>query len=73
MTTYERKTTMPANDLSPQEMTPKDEIWLNAFVETMSKPSAREVAFFAHRRALRLGVGLSKEGMLVSGQCEPKG
>ena len=52
--------------LSPEHLTPEEyEVWLVAFGEKMAEPSQAEKAFFARRRQLGLGVGLSEAGELV--------
>ena len=46
----------------------KDQFDLDKFAEAMSKPSPEEEAFFARRRELGLGVGLSEDGDLIYGR-----
>lgn len=41
------------------------DVWLDAFVEKMSKPGPREEAFFKERQQQGLGVGLDNAGNLV--------
>lgn len=47
---------------------PSDEehaVWIEKFIEKMSKATPEEEAFFAERRKLGLGVGLDRTGKLV--------
>lgn len=44
------------------------EIWLDAFVEKMSRPGEEERAFYSNRVALGLGVGLDEAGALINGR-----
>lgn len=46
----------------------ESEIWLDAFVEKMSRPGEEERAFYSRRVALGLGVGLDEAGGLVYGR-----
>ncbi|WP_152449672.1 hypothetical protein [Roseivivax sp. THAF197b] len=39
----------------------EQELWLDLFTEKMGKPGPQEEAFFASRRARRLGAGLDPE------------
>ncbi len=39
--------------------------WLDNFTEEMTQPGENEVAFFARRRELKLGVGLDDDGTPV--------
>lgn len=52
--------------LDTTQLTAEEEVaWLAACTEKMSHPSDAEVAFFAQRKALGLGVGLDACGQLV--------
>lgn len=39
--------------------------WLDNFTEEMQRPGENELAFFARRRELKLGVGLGDDGTPV--------
>ncbi|GJL87209.1 MAG: hypothetical protein DHS20C03_09180 [Minwuia thermotolerans] len=52
--------------LAPEELTPEEhEVWLNAFGDQMAEPSEQSKEFFARRRKLGLGVGLSETGEII--------
>lgn len=52
--------------LSPDELTPEEqEVWFEQFKAEMTEPTDEEVAFFAKRRKLGRGVGMSDSGELV--------
>lgn len=52
--------------LSPDELTAEEqEVWFAEFADEMAEPGEAELAFFARRRQLGLGVGLSDSGELV--------
>ena len=54
--------------LPPEDLTPEEhDVWLAAFGERMAEAGEAEKAFFARRRQLGLGVGLSEAGELVRG------
>ena len=54
---------------SPDDLTLEEqEVWFAQFAEAMTEPSAREKAFFAARRQLGRGVGLSDAGQLIYDQ-----
>lgn len=55
---------------SPDDLTLEEqEVWFAQFAESMVEPSAEEEAFFAKRRKLGRGVGLSDAGDLVFEQA----
>lgn len=57
--------------LSPDELTSEEQdIWLAAFSKKMGEPGDAERAFFARRRQLGLGVGLSEDGEIVWASSE---
>jgi len=39
--------------------------WLDKFTDQMAQPGENEMAFFARRRELKLGVGLDDDGIPV--------
>jgi len=52
--------------LSPDELTPEEqEVWFEQFTAEMTEPTEEEVAFFAKRRKLGRGVGMSDLGELI--------
>ena len=55
---------------SPDTLTAEEqEVWFAQFSKNMMTPSAKEEAFFAKRRKLGRGVGLSDTGELVYEQA----
>jgi len=44
----------------------EQDVYLEAFVQSLWEPTAQEEAFFAERRKKGLGVGLNENGELVS-------
>ncbi|MEX1663102.1 hypothetical protein AB4874_15840 [Thioclava sp. 15-R06ZXC-3] len=61
MTKQDQENTAKSQDTSSD----KDQFNLDKFAEAMSKPSPEEEAFFARRRELGLGVGLSEDGEII--------
>lgn len=52
--------------LPPEALTAEEhEAWLDAFADKMAEPGPEEQAFFARRRQLGRGVGLSDTGEIV--------
>lgn len=67
---YRRISAALAGSLSPDALTPEEgEVWLADFSEKMAVPGDGEAAFFARRRQLGLGVGLSEGGERVRGSA----
>ena len=63
---YRRISAVLEAKISPDVLTAEEqEVWFARFSETMTEPSASEEAFFAERRQLGRGVGLSDVGELV--------
>lgn len=52
--------------LSPDDLTADEqEIWFTQFAAEMANPTREEVAFYAHRRKLGRGVGMTDSGELI--------
>lgn len=52
--------------LSPDALTPgEQDVWFDQFTAKMTEPGTQENAFYAKRRKLGRGVGMSKSGELV--------
>lgn len=69
---YRRISAALEASLAPEELSVEEhEVWLSAFAEKMAEPSKKEKDFFARRRKLGLGVGLSESGEIVRGAKAP--
>ncbi|MBN2740981.1 MAG: hypothetical protein JXR35_08775 [Rhodobacteraceae bacterium] len=68
MTKQDEESTANSEDTSSK----KEQFDLDQFADAMSKPSPEEQAFFARRRELGLGVGLSEDGDLIYGRNSSK-
>lgn len=63
---YSHITSVLEAGMSPDELTPEEqEVWFTQFADKMTDPSQSETAFFAERRGLGRGVGLSESGELI--------
>lgn len=63
---YRRISAALEGEASPDALTPEEqEVWFAEFSDQMTEPSTKEEAFFARRRSLGQGVGLSDTGELV--------
>jgi len=52
--------------LSPDALSPEEQdTWFADFADTMAEPSEGEQGYFAHRRQLGRGVGLSDTGAII--------
>ena len=55
-----------AGTLSPDDLSAEEqEVWFEQFVDDVAAPTPQEEAFFAARRQLGRGVGLSDKGELI--------
>ena len=68
MTKQDEESTANSEDTSSK----KEQFDLDQFADAMSKPGPEEQAFFARRRELGLGVGLSEDGDLIYGRNSSK-
>lgn len=59
----EHKENKPLDDLTQEE----HEFWADEFMEKMAHPKPKEIAFFAERCRMGLGVGLDEKGKFVHG------
>jgi len=63
---YQRIQSVLEADASPDTLSAEEqEVWFARFGEQMTEPSAKEEAFFARRRQLGQGVGLTESGALI--------
>ncbi|MFC0205334.1 ParD-like family protein [Novosphingobium soli] len=63
---HARITAALAGEIETTALTDEEkDVWLDSFVEQMSRPGPGEEAFYARRRQLGLGVGLDDAGNLV--------
>jgi ParD-like antitoxin of type II bacterial toxin-antitoxin system len=63
---YRRVSAALESALSPDELSAEEqEVWFAEFADRMAEPGQAERAFFARRRQLGLGVGMTDSGELV--------
>lgn len=63
---YQRIAAALDESLAPEQLSEEEhEVWSDAFMSEMASPSESEKDFFAERRQLGLGVGLSDSGEIV--------
>jgi hypothetical protein len=63
---HQRVTAALEASLAPEELSQEEhEVWVETFAEQMAEPSDRSRDYFARRRQLGLGVGMSESGEII--------